>query len=484
MTEGGEKQMAGSQDTAESRVSRFIRQHGLAPENTKLVVAVSGGPDSVCLLNILWSLREELGIELHVAHLNHQLRGKGSAADAEYVQKMSGRLGIPITLESRDVTSFRAKNRLSLEEAAREVRYAFLAEVAAAVGTERVAVGHTTDDNVETILMHLLRGSGIRGMRGLLPLTAWPTSNDSITVIRPLLELTREETEAYCRRHRLAPRSDASNLSPEPFRNRVRHELLPTLRTYNPQVDRALLRLAQIAGDDLEFIESEAARHRKDLLDVTENAVAIDKNRFMALPVALQRHLLRDAVETLTGSLKDIEAEHIEEVLKALDKPSGRVIGLRAGSNLTIEPDRYVLARDSVALCPYPPLPESEIELNVPGTTEIPGWTVEAVIVSTSDLKKGEEDNLTAHLDYSSTGNQLSVRNRRPGDRFQPLGMAGTKKLNAFMIDEGIPRSWRSRIPIVSSGERVVWVVGRRIDDRVKVTETTRKVLRLEFRRA
>jgi tRNA(Ile)-lysidine synthase len=222
------------QDSPEQKVLAYIRGKNLASSGDKLVVAVSGGPDSVCLLHILSGLRQELGIELHIAHLNHKLRGAESDADAEYVAGLARRLKIPATIESRDVRAYRAQHRLTLEEAAREVRYNFLAGVAEQTGAEKVAVGHTADDHAETVLMHLLRGSGTRGLRGLLPVSRWQSSGRSLTVIRPLLELNRQDTVDYCRAHKLKPHTDTSNLSAEPFRNRVRRHLLPELRKYNP----------------------------------------------------------------------------------------------------------------------------------------------------------------------------------------------------------------------------------------------------------
>jgi len=445
-------------------------------------VAVSGGPDSVCLLHILWKLQKELDIKLHVAHLNHQLRDAESDADAAYVADLARRLSIPATVESRNVDAYRSRHRLSPEEAAREVRYSFLAQVAAAVGAARVAVGHTADDHVETIIMHLLRGSGTRGLRGLLPVSRRQSGDAGLIIVRPLLELTREETTAYCRRHRLAPRTDTSNLSPEPFRNRIRHHLLPELRKYNPQVTEALLRTARIAADDLNFIDEEVARLWDKVAHREGDSVVFDRERFTALPSALKRHLLRAAVESLLGNLKDIEAGHIEDIIDALDKPAGKAIGLPDGLNFTIEYDRYVLAPVPASLCPYPHL-ETETGLNIPGRTALPGWDIEAEIVPQSENNKiaKTNDEFTASFDYDKTGNMLTVRRRRPGDRFQPLGMSQPKKLNEFMIDARIPQTWRSHVPIVCSPERILWVVGYRIDESAKITASTKKVLRLKF---
>ncbi len=476
---------AGKISSPEQRVLHFIQEQQLVSSGEKLVVAVSGGPDSVCLLHILSGLRKELDIELYVAHLNHQLRGAESDADADYVAGLSRRLGIPATIESRDVRSYQMQHHVSLEEAAREVRYNFLAGVAAEVGAERVAVGHTADDHVETILMHLIRGSGTRGMRGLLPINRWTSSAGSLTIIRPLLELSREDTTSYCRRHHLQPRTDTSNLSPEPFRNRIRHYLLPELRKYNPQIAEALLRLARSAADDLDFIETEVHRLLGTVARANGNSVIIDKKNFLALPPALKRHLLRAFIESLLGNLKDIEAAHIEDIIEALDKPSGKAIGLPYGLNFTIEYDRYVLAPDSVSPCPFPAL-ESQFDLKIPGKMSAPGWYIEAAIIppSAAKVKAGKADDFAACFDFDRTGTQLSVRCRLPGDRFQPLGMAQPKKLNVFMIDARIPRAWRRRIPIVCSAGQILWVVGWRIDERFKVTEKTGKVLRLRFKRS
>jgi tRNA(Ile)-lysidine synthase len=464
------------------RVLDYIRAGKLVSRGEKLVAAVSGGPDSVCLLYILSELREELGIDLYIAHLDHQLRGEESAADAAYVAGIARRLGIPATIESRDVKAYRKEHRLSLEEAAREVRYSFLAQVAETIGASRAAVGHTADDHIETVLMHLLRGSGTRGLRGLLPISRWQSPAGKLTIVRPLLELSREETAAYCHRHHLRPRTDPSNLSPDLFRNRIRRYLLPELRKYNPQVAEALLRTAGIAADDLDFIDKEVGRCWDKIVREQQDAVIIDKSGLIALPVALKRYLLRRSIESVLGSLKDIEAGHIEDILDALRKPAGRVIGLPFGLSFIIEYDRYILAKNSASLCPFPAL-ENEIALNIPGKTRLPGWDIEAAVLPPSEVRAGgvKNEDFSAYFDFARAGSRLSVRSRRPGDRFQPLGMGRPKKLNRFMIDARIPQAWRRRVPIVASPEQVIWVVGCRIDERVKVTGAALKVLRLEF---
>jgi tRNA(Ile)-lysidine synthase len=470
-----------TEQTTEKRVLRFIKEKRLVNAGQKLVVAVSGGADSVCVLDILARLRRELGVELHIAHFNHRLRGTAADADARYVTELASRMGIPATVTAGNVLAYREKLRLSPEEAAREVRYSFLADVADAVGAERIAVGHTIDDQAETILMHLIRGSGTRGLRGLLPVSRWQTAGKSVTVIRPLLEMSRAETSAYCEQNGLATCTDLSNASRIPLRNRIRHELLPRLRDYNPKITEALLRTARIAGDDLDYIDAEAVRLGESLAKKQKDAVIFDKEGFNVLHPSLKRHLLRTSIESLLGNVKDIEAAHIEEIMGLLGKPSGRKKMLPGGLTFTIEYDTYKLGADPAELSPYPVL-HGETRLNVPGKTVIPGWDICAEVTDAAANIKSD-DEFTACFDFNKAGNALSVRRRKPGDRFQPLGMGQTKKLNQFMIDARIPRAWRPRLPLVCSEEQIIWVVGQRIDERVKVTENTNRVLRLEFRR-
>jgi tRNA(Ile)-lysidine synthase len=471
------------QELLEQRVLRFIREHSLVTQ-PQLVVAVSGGPDSVCLLHLLFRLKGDLGINLHVAHLNHQLRSADSKADAEYVVNLARQLSLPVTVEQKDVRAYKARHHVSLEEAAREVRYSFLAKVAGSIGTDCVAVGHTRDDHIETILLHLIRGTGTRGLRGLMPLTQLQYSGDKVAVMRPLLEVTREETVAYCKNHQLKPRLDVSNLSPSPLRNRIRHQLLPLLYSYNLRVDEALLRTSRIAQDELAFLDKEGTRLWTEIVKKQGDSLIFSKVKFTSLPVALQRHMLRMGMEDLVGNLRDIESRHIEEMVSALSKPAGKKLTLPEGIIFAIDYDRYLLGPDPVSLSPFPPL-TGEFPLSIPGETYVSGWQVRATVTSTPvDKSKTDEPNrFAAYFDLKKVGDRLLVHIRRPGDRFQPMGMSDTKKLAEFMIDAKIPHVWRDRIPIVSSLNQVIWVVGWRIDDRVKVTNGTKQVLRLEFER-
>ena len=394
--------------------------------------------------------------------------------------------------------------------------------------------------------MHILRGTGITGLCGLAPCSpmaydrqgiSWPASplslraptcRGNLLVIRPLLDITREETTSYCQEHQLDPRIDSSNRSLSFFRNRLRLQLLPLLRQYNPSVDQALLRLADIAKEDNAFIEQQASGLWDEVARQENNAIYLDKKQIASLSIALQRQLLRAAVTKLTGDTRDIEASHIEAARSLLNKPVGKRISLPHGFICQGGYDELVIAsiakQTQLPPCPFPPLP-GEFPLKVPGKTVFPGWKVIASVVgersdeghcehlkgawqsleiasspSAPRNDRGEchpelreeshaaQDRLceviSADFDLHKTGIELFVRQRRPGDRFQPLGMNMPKKLHEFMVDAKIPRSWRGHIPIVCSPQQIVWVVGWRIDDRVKVTEASKEILRLEFIRS
>jgi tRNA(Ile)-lysidine synthase len=468
--------------TPEQRVIDFIRKHSLFSAGDRLVVAVSGGADSVYLLHILARWKKELGVKPHVGHLNHMLRGAESDSDASYVSELAGRLEVPATIERRDVAAYHDQKGGSLEEAAREMRYSFLAEIAERISASKVVMGHTRDDHVETIVMHLLRGAGTTGLCGLQPRSVLPYSENSshhLEVVRPLLEISRQETLEYCQKHNLAPQCDSSNTSPSFLRNRVRLELLPILRSYNPSIDKALLRLANIATDDISFIEKQASLLWKKLAREEGNVIYLDISQMVTLLRAMQRQIFRMAVKQLRGNLKDVEADHIEAMVDFLSKPAGKKLCLPDGLTLSTEYGRLVLAPAQASICPLPPL-KRIYKINIPGETDLPGWQVRADIIQ---KVASDEDGLAASFDLDKVGTELVVRRRREGDRFQPLGMSQTKKLQDFMVDSKIPTSWRDRVPLICSDKQILWVVGWRIDDRAKVTESTEKVLRLQLER-
>jgi len=317
---------------------RFVVRNGLVRANETVLAGVSGGADSVCLLHILVGLRERLNITVHVAHLNHLLRGDESEADAGYVSRLARKLGVEATIESRDVKGYQAAHRLSLEDAARQVRYRFFADVAERVGADRVAVGHTADDQAETILMHLVRGAGPTGLLGMRPLSVWTSPGlAGLTVIRPLLAVSREETHAYCRQHRLSPRADSTNLSLSPFRNRIRQELMPLLRAYNPRIGEALIRTSDTLAMELSFLEEYVSAVWPKVAREENGAIVLDRDSVISLHPAVQRHLLRRVTREVLGDLEDIEWKHIEKMRDGLTLRKGKRVILPRRLTLSVE---------------------------------------------------------------------------------------------------------------------------------------------------
>jgi tRNA(Ile)-lysidine synthase len=456
-----------------------------------VVVGVSGGPDSLCLLHVLNRLREDYGIELHVAHLDHRIRGEEAKEDAAFVARLAEEWGLPATVEARDVPWLARESNLAIEEAARQTRYSFLAQVAQAMGAKRIAVGHNADDQTETIVMHWLRGSGLAGLRGMLPLAdlgemrleaAWPDHPPlDLQLIRPLLETSRAEIEAYCWEHGLKPRFDCSNLDITYYRNRLRHELIPYLESYNPNID------------DHDFLQAEMERVWPTVVSLESGeAITFDLDRWRALPPSLQRSTLREAIHRLRRSLRNINWIHIENALSALkEKPAGTQVTLPQGLMLSIGYRDFTVADEGyVPEVDWPLLLVESLPVAVPGVTELPdsGWCLEAAIIERGELREDYLDNSNrwqAFLDYERTGSEFILRQRRSGDRFQPLGLGGHEKsLHTFMIDHRMPRSLRDFVSILASPRHIVWVAGWRIDERAKITAETERILHLAFRLA
>ena len=461
-----------------------IRASGLT-DGARLVVAVSGGPDSLALLSALIRLAETTGLILHGAHLDHGLRGAASAADAAFVQDTFASLQIPSTVRHADVSAFRKARKLSPEEAARETRYAFLADVASEQHADAVALGHTADDQAETVLMHILRGSGLRGLRGMQPLATRVVCDRQTTLVRPLLGLWRAQTVSYCKALGLRPREDKSNLSREPTRNRIRLDLLPELETYNPAVQDALVRLSRAAAIDLDFIDGE--------VDAIWSRVAVDEGAgvtlrheaFSTLDPALQAHVLRRAMLSVKGDLTDVGQTHVDDMVRLMHGPAGKTLDLPSGVRFEVSYDTASLRLREEVAQPAPGPLEGEHRLDIPGETRLPGWVVSSSVIdapgSSEHMTDASRDRLAATIDFASLGGAPSVRSRAPGDRFQPLGMARGKKLQDFMVDAKIPRAERDRIPLLVSPQGIAWVVGYRIAEWAKITDETSRRLALRF---
>jgi tRNA(Ile)-lysidine synthetase-like protein len=485
------------------RVSATIRQHSLLVPGEKVVVGVSGGPDSLCMLHLLNRLRVELRLALHVAHVDHQLRGADSEADAAFVVALAERWGLPCTVERVDVASLARRQHLAVEEAARCARYASLARVALEVGARTIAVGHNADDQAETVLMHWLRGSGLAGLRGMqlrTPLREFrllevahapaPMPPD-LWLVRPLLETARADIFVYCKAQGLQPRF--SNLDTTRFRNWLRHEVIPLLAQHNPRVQEVLRRSASVLADDYALLHSLLEKAWPSL--VTEESagrITFDLCAWRALPASLQRSSLREAVHRLRLTLRNIGFVHVEAAAQAArEGPAGRRATLPQGLSLIVGYDRLTIASAETgeALPDWPLLACAAVALPVaiPGRTRLPGgaWTLEADLAGTSSLPdgwRGNADPWLAYVDAAVAAGPLWLRARRRGDRFRPMGMGNQQvRLSDWMTSQKVPRLARARLPLLTNERGILWVCGQRLDESARVRVDTESVFVLRF---
>lgn len=449
-----------------------IEHHCMLERGQRVLVAVSGGPDSVALLDILARLAPEYDVALHVAHLNHMLRPE-AGRDAEFVRSLAEQYEAPITVGSADVPALAAKEKLSVEHAARNARRAFLLDAAEKAQAGRIALGHHRDDQVETVLMRLLRGTGLDGLAGMRPAV--------LPLVRPLFDSTRARILEYISERALPFREDPSNRDPAFLRNRVRGELLPLIDEIEPGARAAILRLSELAAQDTGTFRTQVLRMLTRATVAREpHAITLRLAALSRTEVPLQGRMLREAVRLLLGDTTDIAQAHIGAALALAECG-------RTGARLHL-PRSIVVERGYGTLIlrigePEGGGPIGEFALKLPGRTEVPalGIAITAEVLRRIQAMPAiEEPPNAAQLDYAIVSEPLVVRTWRRGDRFTPLGMTGTMKLHDFFVNEKIPRTERDRVPIVTAGGTIAWVVGRRIDERFKVTEATETVLRLE----
>ena len=452
--------------TFEDRVLQTMRCHDMAAPGAHVLVAVSGGADSMALLHVLMAL----GLRVEIAHLDHQTRGGESRADADFVQAMASELGLPYHTESRAVTQGARERGESFEAYARKERYAFLCRVAREQDCYAVATGHHRDDQAETVLMRLLRGAGPTALAGIPPVRM----EQGVRIIRPMLECSRDEIRDWLRSRGIAWREDASNEDTQFLRNRIRHELIPSLReAYNPQLSAVLCRSAEALRQDASFLDFLA---EDAFADCFVPPAQINRDHFRALHESLQRRCMlllarRFGVELSHGSVID-GAAAVRDGDTGSRFPFGAEHLLHNSRTHTevVSTDQ----RDSATA--------ETTTLQVPGTTEAMGH-----VFSCRMLGHLPEEDLAAYctpqrqvFDADAIGDPIVVRGRRDGDRFAPLGLGGSKKLQDYFVDVGLPAPHRDTHPLVMAGERIIWVVGHAMDAKAAVSRDTKRILEIE----
>ena len=494
----------------QQKVLGTIKANHLMEQGDTVIVGVSGGPDSVCLLHVLHSLSGILGIKLHAVHINHMLRAEEALADEEYTATLCNSLGISLFAVHKDIADMAERLGMSVEEAGREARYREFEAYANSVGAVRIAVAHNRNDQAETVMMHLIRGSGLAGLSGM--------EYRRGAVIRPLLNISREEIERYCKAAGLSPRIDSSNLRSDFTRNRVRLNLFPYIdKNFGTDVAESLYRLSTHAAEDNAYLDQCAEPAYQKCLSGGQNShagsagysgntgntgadsgsdkrVSLNLDRLRELHPAILIRVLRMAVCAIAGSSTGVGSTHYNSLKDLVyNGKTGIKTELPRGLRAYVTYGRLeiYIENNFSALKEIPDRKRCtgfDVALAVPGTAYISELQASLDI---SLENAGHIDNygrmgynsLVQFFDYDCLKSGINIRNRRDGDVFKPLKSNGTKKLKEYFIDTKVPREIRDEIPLVCIGNEIVWVIGNKISDKFKVTENTKSVLKMEYNR-
>ncbi|MBW2179625.1 MAG: tRNA lysidine(34) synthetase TilS [Deltaproteobacteria bacterium] len=507
---------------------KTISAFGMIQKGDAILVGVSGGPDSVALLHTLRFLAPDVSFTLGIAHLNHCLRGNDSDDDARFVLSLCEKLDLPCYMAKENVLAYKKQHGLSLEEAARRVRYEFYYNTAKTNAFNKIALGHHQEDNAELILMHLFRGSGPLGISGIPPIRKLKENN--IRIIRPFIELSKTQIIDFLRKNNIEYVTDKSNLEPSHLRNNIRNDLLPLLKTtYNPKIIETLNRLSSIVRSEEKWMDDIIVPLFEQMVTCLENGrIALCVSDLSQLTIAAQRRIIRKAIREIKGNIRRITFTHVDSIIalakdgpnqSSLDFPD-RIRALKDGNELLIlqeiKPLRDLtnkenntissvyeykidnpLGDDPAGNNPVDNDPVRDVDNT--DSSAIPGESfqnrkpksifikeinahlkfAEIRIHDLSDVKRTGQQ--SAFFDYDRLNFPLVLRNFMPGDRFTPMGMSGTQKVKKYFIDHKIPKNMRADIPVLLSNGKIIWVVGHRIDETVKVTSTTRNVLKAEL---
>ncbi len=461
------------EETAGTKLVRIVgatvAERGMLRDGNRVLVCVSGGPDSVCLLDVMRQLAPERRLSLCVAHVDHKTRDGGSTRDAEFVRAVARQCGIPYrqrTLRLRE----RKRRGESFQISARNARYRYIEEIAGKVDADRIALGHHADDLAETVLMRVITGTGLGGLTGIPAVRG--------RIIRPLIDVWRDEILDYLDERGLEYRVDRTNLEPTYLRNRLRLDLVPKVESdYNPQFRGALVRLARIAGN-VETVVTKAVADCERRTDVCRlgGRVTLDRQKYARQGECVRREMVARIIGDLCGTVEYETVERADEFLIGTD--TGKRCPLPGRCEIETVYHRAIIRR----VRPRRAVPNQQVTLRVPGVKEVPELGTRFVVRT---LNRTKAPSYYARLctpvrqffDLGMIHESVLVRRRMPGDRFHPLGAPGEKKLKDYFIDKKVPREERDRALVVLSGGRILWVVGHCLDDRFKLTRSTRRVL-------
>lgn len=449
-------------DVILQKVINTIEKYDLIQKGDKILVAVSGGPDSTFLLHVLYELKETYSIDLHVAHLNHGLREEADE-DAKFVKEMAASLGLPCTVKREDVRAFANSEGLSIEDGARRIRYKFLENQRKKFKNDKIATGHTANDEVETLILRIARGTGLRGLLLIPPKIG--------NIIRPLIEIKREDIIKFLNERSISYRIDPSNYDIRYKRNLVRSKIVPILKEINLNFVDSIIKMRESLERDEKFINEQTEKVLNKLIKHKEDRkITLDLLKFSHYN-NLKRRIIRKSIELVKGDLTKITSKHIEYALMLAEKgKTGSIIDL---PDINVEKGykelSFVLKSPTIEN-----VRNGEKQLIIPGSIDAFDMRFETYILKNKNELEYRDD--IVYFDLDNIAPPIIVRSRRAGDTFSPFG-GGTKKLKDFFIDSKIPRQQRDKIPIVADKKDILWVVGYRRTNKAKIKETTKNIL-------
>jgi len=462
------------------KVLSYIKDNKLIKSGDKILVALSGGPDSICLLNILFELKKELNIDIAAAHLNHLLRGEDAFKDEEYVVNICNEKGIKCFVRRVDINTYAKDHKLSSEMAGRNVRYDFFDEIVEEEGFDKVATAHNANDQAETILFRLMRGTGLEGLGGI------KASRDN-KIIRPILCLSRDEVEKYIELKKLKPRIDKSNFERVYNRNKIRLDLLPYMKeNFNEDIIQTLNRMSSLLQKDNEFLENLSLDFYNKYCIQYDDYFIIKREIFKEEDAMVNR-VLRHAITKYSKLNYDFEMKHIYKISHLAKNNSGKSVDLPNGIYAeNIYGDIYIKNKIEKR---YINNKKEEINLNKNNINkhklEFNNFRIEFFIMENCEINDASlnQNNLIKYFDFDKINNNISIRNRRDGDRIIPLGMNGSKKIKDIFIDMKIPKEERDNIPILCFDEKIAWIIGIRTSEEYKLTNISKNILKVVVER-
>jgi len=441
------------------KIKNFISENSLINENDRILVGLSGGPDSIFLLYILHNYFNN---QLIIAHINHKLRGIDSDLDEKFIRTISQKLKIPLYVIREDVKKLSTKNKKSIEEVGRDVRFSFFNKILKVENFNKIALGHNLDDNVETILINFIKGSGMKGLIGI------PEKRDNI--IHPIINIKKEEILKYLEENKIEYRIDKTNFETDYLRNKVRNYLLPIIeKEFNKNFKEKILALSNILKVEDKFLDDLVENIKNDILKFEDDFVKIDLKKLQNLHLSLKRRLIRKVIDHFNKDLREYPLDHIDKVISLENKKTGKEIELPLNLIAVKDKNNIIIERRDFEI------PDFYIEIPDIGSYQEIGMKIELSLVEKISKVK---DPFISFFDYDKIELPLKIRKPMFGEKFKPLGLKKEKKIQDFFVDSGIPKSVRWNLPILlDKKDDILWIVGVRISDDYKVTNLTNRVI-------